>query len=133
MSQIDPDIQVLTPQYAGSWVDGAIIQSLTHGIYTAFLAVVLWQILSSTNTHRRQVKVLAGISVFMYIIATIHVALIWFYIRKQFIPKVETEETRYLALRDWMTTANLTWALTMSDIVAGINIFTTDSVTIWRC
>ncbi|KAK0439491.1 uncharacterized protein EV420DRAFT_1752892 [Desarmillaria tabescens] len=130
MSQIDPDfasIKIIATQYSDSWFNEVIIESLTHGMYTALLAVVTQRILSSTTTRRRQVKVLAGISVFMYIMATMHLAMTWIYTRWAFITKGETEETRYFALMNPM------WALTISDIVAGINIFTTDGVTIWRC
>ncbi|KAK0439707.1 uncharacterized protein EV420DRAFT_1650821 [Desarmillaria tabescens] len=75
MSQIDPDfssIQIITRQFSDSWLNKVIIESLTHGMYMALFAIALLQILSSTTIHRRQVKILAGISGFMYIMATMH-------------------------------------------------------------
>ncbi|KAK0438522.1 uncharacterized protein EV420DRAFT_1769659 [Desarmillaria tabescens] len=136
MSQIDPDfasIKIFATQYSDSWLNAVIIESLTHGMYTALLAIVLWRILSSTTIYRRQVKVLAVISVFMYIMATIHLAKTWFYTRWAFITKGETEETRYFALMNYMATGHPTWALTIGDTVACINILVADCVIIWRC
>ncbi|KAK0438539.1 uncharacterized protein EV420DRAFT_1585598 [Desarmillaria tabescens] len=133
MSQIDPDFASIPVHYADLWVNDGIIESLTHGMYTALLAVVIWQILSNITTHRWPVKVLVGISVFMYIMATIHLATVWFHTRRAIITKGQTEETGYLALADWVTTVTPVWAMMINDIAAGMNIFVADGVIIWRC
>ncbi|PBK68139.1 hypothetical protein ARMSODRAFT_976396 [Armillaria solidipes] len=78
-------IHVLTTQLSDSWFNEVIIECLTYGMYTALLAIVLWRILSSSTAHGRQTKVLAEISIFMYIMATMHLAVRWFYARRAFI------------------------------------------------
>ncbi|PBK94207.1 hypothetical protein ARMGADRAFT_1078917 [Armillaria gallica] len=136
MSQALPEfssIQVLATQMSDSWFNGVIIESLAHGMYTALLAVVLWRILSSSTAHRGQTKVLAGISTLMYIMATMHLAVRWFYARRAFIVNGGTEETRFLALTDSLVAGGPLWVPTISSIVAGINILTADCVIIWRC
>ncbi|KAK0438900.1 hypothetical protein EV421DRAFT_1968973 [Armillaria borealis] len=132
MSQLDPDfasIKLFATQYSDSWLNAVIIESLTHGMYTALLSVVLTlvdmtklevpPVVSRATIYGRQVKVLAGISVFMYTMVTMHLAMRWFYARWAFITKGETDEMRYHALIDWTAT--------------GINILVVDSVIIWRC
>ncbi|KAK0438544.1 uncharacterized protein EV420DRAFT_1736145 [Desarmillaria tabescens] len=134
MSQIDPgfaSIQVLALQTSDSWFNGVIIESLTHGIYTALLGVVLWRILISSTS--RQTKVLAGISVFMYVLATVHLAVRWFYARRAFITNGETEETRFYSLADSLIAGGPLWVPTISSVVGGINILTADCIIIWRC
>ncbi|PBK82701.1 hypothetical protein ARMGADRAFT_1090146 [Armillaria gallica] len=137
MSQLDPDfasIKIFATQYSDSWFNEVIIESLTHGMYTALLSVVVWRILSSATIYRRQVKILAGISAFMYTMATMHLAMRWFIARWAFITKGGTDEARYHALIDWTTTgANFAWALMINDVAAGINILVADCVIIWRC
>ncbi|PBK82514.1 hypothetical protein ARMGADRAFT_732030 [Armillaria gallica] len=136
MSEVLPDfssIQVLATQVSDSWFNGVIIECLTHGMYTALLAVILWRILSSSTAHATQTKVLAGISMFMYIMATLHVAVRWFYARRAFIANGETEETRFFALIDSLIAGGPLWVPTISSIVASINILTADCVIIWRC
>ncbi|KAK0439479.1 uncharacterized protein EV420DRAFT_1733679 [Desarmillaria tabescens] len=136
MSQTDSDfasIKKSAMQYSDAWFNAVIIESLTHGMYTALFAVVLWRILSSTTINTRQVRILAGISVFMYIMAIMHIALIWFYNRWAFITKGETEETRYFAFTNHMAAGYPAWALMIGDIAAGINILVADCVIIWRC
>ncbi|SJL13244.1 uncharacterized protein ARMOST_16683 [Armillaria ostoyae] len=136
MSQPNPDfasVQKIATQYSDSWFNEVIIESLTHGIYTALLSIVLWKILSTSTIHRAQVKILAGISVFMYIMATMHFAMRWFYTRRAFITNGETEETRLLALIDRATPGGPSWVMAITGIAVGINIFITDCVTIWRC
>ncbi|KAK0460467.1 uncharacterized protein EV420DRAFT_1762739 [Desarmillaria tabescens] len=131
MSQLLPDfapIEVLAAQVSDSWFNGVIIESLTHGMYTALLAVVLWRILSSSTSHRGQTKVLAGISVFMYIMATMHLSVRWFYARRAFITKGETEETRFYALIDSLIAGGPLWVPTISSVVASINILIADCV-----
>ncbi|KAK0447308.1 hypothetical protein EV421DRAFT_1733853 [Armillaria borealis] len=62
MSQPNPDfasVQKIATQYSDSWFNEVIIESLTH--------------VSTSTIHRVQVKILAGISVFMYIM--VHDAL----------------------------------------------------------
>ncbi|PBK93909.1 hypothetical protein ARMGADRAFT_1079402 [Armillaria gallica] len=133
MSQIDPDfasIQVLAMQASDSWFNGIIIESLTHGMYTALLGVALWRILSSSA---RQPKVLAGISVSMYILATMHLSVRWFYARRAFITNGQTEETRFFALLDSLIAGGPLWVPTISSVVASINILLADCVIIWRC
>ncbi|KAK0199291.1 hypothetical protein DFS33DRAFT_1401254 [Desarmillaria ectypa] len=112
MSQIRSDfasIQVLATQVSDSWFNGVIIESLTHGMYTTLLAVVLWRMLSSCTPHRGQTKLLAGISIFMYIMATIHFTVRWFYARRAFIANGETEETRFFALTDSLIAGGPLW------------------------
>ncbi|KAK0214298.1 hypothetical protein IW262DRAFT_1514299 [Armillaria fumosa] len=136
MSQELPEfssIQVFATQLSDSWFDGVNIECLTHGIYTTLLAVVLWRILSSNTAHRGQTKVLAGISMFMYIMATIHLAVRWFYTQRAFITNGETEETRFFALVDSLIAGGPLWVPTISSIVVSINILTADCIIIWRC
>ncbi len=65
----------------------------------------------------------------MYTMATMHLAMRWFYARWAFITKGGTDEARYHALIDWMTTgANFAWALMINEIAAGINILVADCV-----
>ncbi|PBK67081.1 hypothetical protein ARMSODRAFT_338287 [Armillaria solidipes] len=133
MSQIDPDfasIQVLAMQASDSWFNGIIIESLIHGMYTALLGVALWRILSSSA---RQPKVLAGISVLMYILTTMHLSVRWFYARRAFITNGQTEETRFFALVDSLIAGGPLWAPTISSVVASINILLADCIIIWRC
>ncbi|KAK0438538.1 uncharacterized protein EV420DRAFT_1769662 [Desarmillaria tabescens] len=136
MSQINPNfssIQIIARQFSDSWLNEVIIESLTHGMYTALLAIALLRILLSTTIYRRQVKILAGISGFMYIMATLHVAVRWFYIRRAFIMYGETEETRYHALMGWLTTGSPIWALMINNIVGNVNALISECITIWRC
>ncbi|KAK0479815.1 hypothetical protein EDD18DRAFT_1113749 [Armillaria luteobubalina] len=89
MSQISSDfasIQVLATQLSDSWFNGVIIESLIH--------------VSSNTVHRVQTKVLAWISMSMYIMATMHISVRWFYARRAFITNGETEDTRFSALTD---------------------------------
>ncbi|PBK94189.1 hypothetical protein ARMGADRAFT_1098834, partial [Armillaria gallica] len=91
-------------------------------------------IVSSSTVHGgQQTKVLAGISMFMYIMATMHVAVRWFYARRGFITDGESEETRFFALTDSLTAGGPLWVPTISSIAASINILTADCVIIWRC
>ncbi len=85
-------------------------------------------IVSSNTAHAAQTKVLAGISMFMYIMATMHVAVRWFYARRAFIANGETEETRFFALIDSLIAGGPLWVPTISSIVASINILTADCV-----
>ncbi|SJL11758.1 uncharacterized protein ARMOST_15166 [Armillaria ostoyae] len=136
MSQLDSNfasIKIFATQYSDSCFNAVIIESLTHGMYTALISVVVWRILSRATIYGRQVKVLAGISAFMYTMATMHLAMRWFYARWAFITKGGTDETRYHALIDWTATGDFTWALMINDIAAGINILVADCVIIWRC
>ncbi|KAK0439688.1 uncharacterized protein EV420DRAFT_1650808 [Desarmillaria tabescens] len=136
MSQIDSDfasIKKSATQYSDAWFNAVIIESLTHGMYTAVLAIALLRILSSTTIYRWQVKIVAGISGFMYIMATLHIAVRWFYIRRAFIAYGETEETRYHALMGWLTTGSPIWALMINIIAGNINALISECVTIWRC
>ncbi len=84
--------------------------------------------LSSNTAHAAQTKVLAGISMFMYIMATMHVDVRWFYARRAFIANGETEETRFFALIDSLIAGGPLWVPTISSIVASINILTADCV-----
>ncbi|KAK0439482.1 uncharacterized protein EV420DRAFT_1583481 [Desarmillaria tabescens] len=113
MSQID---QVAAMQLSDSWFNAVIIESLAHGIYTTLVAVLLWQIVSINILHRRQTKVLVGISVFMYIMVTIHIAMRW-----------------YFALIDSLIAGGPLWVSTIASVVASVNILMADCVIIWRC
>lgn len=86
--------------------------------------------MSTSTIHRAQVKILAGISVFMYIMATMHFAMRWFYTRRAFITHGETEETRLLALIDRAMPGGPSWVMAITGIAVGINIFITDCVTV---
>ncbi|KAK0466641.1 hypothetical protein IW261DRAFT_1613127 [Armillaria novae-zelandiae] len=136
MAQTSPNfasIQVLATQVSDSWFNGVIIESLIHGMYTTLLSIVLWRMVSSNTVHRGQTKVLAGISMFMYIMATMHISVRWFYARRAFITNGETEETRFSALTDSLVAGGPLWVPTISSIVASINILIADGVIIWRC
>ena len=85
-------------------------------------------VVSRATIYGQQVKVLAGISAFMYTMATMHLAMRWFYARRAFITKGGTDETRYHALIDWTATGDFTWALMINDIAASINILVADCV-----
>lgn len=84
--------------------------------------------MSSSTPHGRQIKVLTGISIFMHIMATIHMAVRWFYARRAFIMNGETEETRFFALIDPLIAGGPLWIPTISSIVAGINVLLADCV-----
>ncbi|SJL10791.1 uncharacterized protein ARMOST_14185 [Armillaria ostoyae] len=134
-SQIDDvaSIQVLVVEYADSFFNGVIIHSLTHGVYTALLAVVIWRILSNSTTHGGPTKVLAGVSVFMYTMATIHLAVMWFYVREAFIRHgLQSGETRWLSLTDWLVIGPL-WVRVIVSLAVGTNISIADGIIIWRC
>ncbi|KAK0439679.1 uncharacterized protein EV420DRAFT_1733612 [Desarmillaria tabescens] len=126
-------MEAAATQLSDSWFNAVIIESLAHGMYTALLAVVLWRILLFSVPPRRQTKVLAGISVFMYIMATIHIAVRWYYARRAFITKGQTEETRYFALIDSLIAGGPLWVPTIASVVASTNILMADCVIIWRC
>ncbi|KAK0214308.1 hypothetical protein IW262DRAFT_1466001 [Armillaria fumosa] len=136
MSQMGPDfasIQAVAIQASDAWFNGVIIESLTHGMYTALIAVVLWRIVSSSTPHQRQIQVLAGISVFMYFMATLHLTLKWFYARRAFITNGETEETRFLSLSDALVAGGPLWIPVISSIDTSISVLLADCVIIWRC
>ncbi|KAK0439696.1 uncharacterized protein EV420DRAFT_1650813 [Desarmillaria tabescens] len=136
MPQNDPDfssIKIIATQYSDSFFNEVIIESLTHGMYAALLSIVLWQILSSATIYRRQVKILAGVSVFMYILAIMHLAMFWFYARWTFITKGETEEKRYFTFMNYIASGHLIWAVMICNIVESTNILVADCVIIWRC
>ncbi|PBK82534.1 hypothetical protein ARMGADRAFT_1038560 [Armillaria gallica] len=148
MSQNSPDfasIQVLVTQASDAWFNGVIIESLTHGhtpitnltcpytyydlgMYMALIAVVLWRIVSSSTPYGHQIKVLTRISVFMHIMATMHMAVRWFYARWAFIMNGEMEEMRFFALIDLLIAGGPLWIPTISSIVTGINILLADCV-----
>ncbi|KAK0491734.1 hypothetical protein EDD18DRAFT_1109484 [Armillaria luteobubalina] len=131
MSQTSPDfasIQVLATQLSDSWFNGVIIESLIHGMYTTLLSIVLWRMVSGDTVHRAQTKVLAWIAVFMYIMATMHISVRWFYARRAFITNGETEETRFSALTDSLIAGGPLWVPTISSVVASINILIADCV-----
>ncbi|KAK0207290.1 hypothetical protein IW262DRAFT_1536642 [Armillaria fumosa] len=112
MSQTSPDfasIQVIATQVSDSWFNGVLIESLIHGMYTTLLSIVLWRMVLSNTVHRGQTKVLAGISMFMYIMATMHISVRWFYARRAFITNGETEETRFSALTDSLVAGGPLW------------------------
>ncbi len=64
----------------------------------------------------------------MHIMATIHMAVRWFYARRAFIMNGETEETRFFALIDPLIAGGPLWIPTISSIVAGINVLLADCV-----
>ncbi|KAK0439685.1 uncharacterized protein EV420DRAFT_1486209 [Desarmillaria tabescens] len=87
MSQID---QVTAIQLSDSWFNAVIIESLAHG------AMYIHGTSGSfTVADLHQTKVLVGISIFMYIMVTIHIAMRWYYARRAFITNGQTEETRF--------------------------------------
>ncbi|PBK61093.1 hypothetical protein ARMSODRAFT_981822 [Armillaria solidipes] len=120
-SQIDnvASTQELLVEYADSSFNGVIIHSLTH--------------VSNSTIHAGQTKVLAGVSVFMYIMATMHLAVKWFYVREAFIRYgLESGETRLLSLTVWLIIGPL-WVRVISSLAVGTNIFIADGIIIWRC
>ncbi len=84
--------------------------------------------MSSSTTYRGQTKVLAGVLVFMYIVATIHLAVKWFYVREAFIKYgLGSGETSLLSLTDWLVTGPL-WVRVIRGVAIGSNILTADSI-----
>ncbi len=83
---------------------------------------------SIVSSSARQPKVLAGISVTMYILATMHLSVRWFYARRAFITNGQTEETRFFALVDSLIAGGPLWVPTISSVVASINILLADCV-----
>ncbi len=71
---------------------------------------------------------LTGISAFMYIMATLRVAVRWYYARRAFITHGETKETRFSALIDALIAGGPLWVPTISNVVTSINILTADCV-----
>ncbi|PBK82540.1 hypothetical protein ARMGADRAFT_732339 [Armillaria gallica] len=136
-SQIDDfaSIQVLMMEYSESCLNGVIIHSMTHGIYTALLAIVLWRTLSSRRSTTRggQTKVLVGISVFMYIMAMMHLTVRLINSSSVFIKNGGSNETKSPSATYHLSTDGPLWVQTISSIAVGINIFIADCVIIWRC
>ncbi|KAK0482020.1 hypothetical protein EDD18DRAFT_1112821 [Armillaria luteobubalina] len=75
--------------------------------------------------HRHRIQVLGGISIFMYFMATLHLALKWFYARQAFIMNGETAETRFHFLSDALIAGGPLWIPVISSIATGINGNTT--------
>ncbi len=64
----------------------------------------------------------------MYILATMHLSVRWFYARRAFITNGQTEETRFFALVDSLIAGGPLWVPTISSVVASINILLADCV-----
>ncbi len=64
----------------------------------------------------------------MYIMATLRMAVWWYYARHAFITHGETKETCFSALIDVLIAGGPLWVPTISNVVTSINISTADCV-----
>ncbi|KAK0227564.1 hypothetical protein IW262DRAFT_1454709 [Armillaria fumosa] len=112
-------------EYRDTMLNVTLLESLTHGIYTTVVVFTLWMI--AVNEKPRARIIMGVVIVVMYLLATLHLAVRWCYVRGSFIIHGQTDETSFDYLWNapkWMLTSTATFI---------INTTIADFVVVWRC
>ncbi|KAK0222973.1 hypothetical protein EDD85DRAFT_860495 [Armillaria nabsnona] len=112
-------------EYRNIMLNVTLMESLAHGIYTTVIVFTLWMI--AVNETRRARIVMGIVIVAMYLLATLHLALRWCYVRGSFIGHGQTDETVFDYLWNapkWMLICTATFV---------VNTTIADFVIVWRC
>ncbi|KAK0445346.1 uncharacterized protein EV420DRAFT_1572616 [Desarmillaria tabescens] len=112
-------------EYRDTMLNVTLMESLAHGIYTTVVVFTLWMIVVHEKCRTR--VVMGVVIVVMYLIATLHLALRWCYIRGSFIIHGQTDDTAF----DYLFNAPK-WMLA-SSVAFTVNTIIADFVVVWRC
>ncbi|KAF8897956.1 hypothetical protein CPB85DRAFT_192388 [Mucidula mucida] len=114
-----------------AYLNGVILEALTHGIYTAVVSITLWRTFlhPAIPMTRSQALTMGLPVVFMFALATLNLAVRWSWTSSPIMLLRRSGGTGYYAFgfRD----NTVLWAI--SGAATGINVFIADCVLIWRC
>ncbi|KAK0493442.1 hypothetical protein EDD18DRAFT_1464929 [Armillaria luteobubalina] len=122
MSSSPPEFML---EYRDTMLNVTLLESLTHGIYTTVVVFTLWMI--AVNDKPRARIVMGVVIVVMYLLATLHLAVRWCFVRGSFIGHGQTDETSF----DYLFNAPK-WML-ISTVTFIVNTTIADFVVVWRC
>ncbi|KAF8915216.1 hypothetical protein CPB85DRAFT_1251651 [Mucidula mucida] len=104
-----------------------IIEALTHGMYSALVLVALWQ--TASMAYSRVRIIMLSVLVLMYLLATTHLGVRWYWVRQAFVVEATTPEDSFYVFLE----VKYFWVWVVSGLTFGLNTVIADSVLIWRC
>ncbi|KAK0202232.1 hypothetical protein DFS33DRAFT_1386526 [Desarmillaria ectypa] len=116
-------------QILGSLMGSVVLQGLLHGLYTAVLAITLWQLL--TSKERRNKVTMGVIVVAIYISTTISFGFTWSFLRYVLIDNDEDMVTSYFASQ--ASDRHTIVKVIVTATCGGISTILSDGTMIWRC
>ncbi|KAF9006311.1 hypothetical protein BDZ89DRAFT_571872 [Hymenopellis radicata] len=117
--------------FLGAYLNGVILEALTHGIYTSVVLITLWRIFIHPEIPLTRSQGLAmGLPVvFMFALTTLNLAVRWSWTSSPIMLLRRSGGTGYYAFgfRD----NTVLWAI--SGAATGFNVLIADCILIWRC